>query len=159
MHPRPLAYRVMYLQTKISEQIQPLIVSDKEKEKCICKTVQILSYWNQYFLSFQHKCTLNNLKKRYQEKWENAYLRVNNVRASRALRRALDPDQYWLTLLAPLCFTTLAKSQKKFLCPPWPNPGSDSAPEACCYKSSGLNRVGMVGRGAGTAKINRIQRG
>ena len=36
------------------------------------------------------------LKKKYQEKWENAYLRVKNARAPRALRRALDPGQYWL---------------------------------------------------------------
>ena len=30
----------------------------------------------------------------------------------------LDPGQYWLTLLTRLCFTTSAKSQKKFLGPP-----------------------------------------
>ena len=40
------------------------------------------------------------LKKKYLEKWENASLRVKNARAPRALRRALDPGQYWLALLA-----------------------------------------------------------
>ena len=29
--PRPLAYRVMYLQTKPNEQLKPLIFSHKEK--------------------------------------------------------------------------------------------------------------------------------
>ena len=51
--------------------------------------------------------------------WENAYLRVKNTRASRALRWALDPGQYWLTSLARLYFTTSAKSRKKFLAPPF----------------------------------------
>ena len=36
-----------------------------------------------------NKCTLN-LKKKYQEKSENAYLIVKNVRVSRALGQALD---------------------------------------------------------------------
>ena len=35
---------------------------------------------------------IKNLKKKYQEKWENAYLIVKNARASRALRMALE---YW----------------------------------------------------------------
>ena len=67
---------------------------------------------------YPHKCTLKILKKKYQEKWENAYLRAKNARASRALRQALDPCQYWLALLARLCFATSAKSQEKFLGPP-----------------------------------------
>ena len=58
------------------------------------------------------------MKKRYQEKWENAYLTVKNARASRALRWALDPSQYWLASLARLRFATLAKSRKTFLGPP-----------------------------------------
>ena len=33
---------------------------------------------------YPQKCTLKNLKKKHQEKWENAYLRVKNARASRA---------------------------------------------------------------------------
>ena len=61
--------------------------------------------------------SLKNLKKKYQEKWENAYLRVKNARASRALRWALDPGQYWLTSLNQLCFATSAKSREKFLAP------------------------------------------
>ena len=65
-----------------------------------------------------HKCTLKNLKKKYQEKWENAYLRVKNARASRTLRQALDPSQYWLTSLTQLRFATSAKSRDKFLGPP-----------------------------------------
>ena len=56
------------------------------------------------------------LKKKYQEKWENAYLRVKNARAPRALRRALDPCQYWLASLAQLRFAMLARSRENF----WP---------------------------------------
>ena len=116
----------MFQQTKVNEKTRPLIVSYKERENCICQNVQNLSYWNRYFVIYPHKCTLNNLKKKYQEKWENAYMTVKNARASRALRQALDPGHYWLTSLAQLHFATLAKSQKKFLGPPWPNPGSAS---------------------------------
>ena len=61
---------------------------------------------------------IKNLKKKYQEKWENAYLKVKNARASRALRRTLDPSQYWLALLARLRFAPSAKSPEKFLGPP-----------------------------------------
>ena len=94
---------------------RPLIVSDKEKENCICQNVQTISYWNKYFVIHPHKCTLNNLRKKYQEQWENAYLRVKNARASRTLRWVLHPGQYWLTSLAQFYFATLAKSQKKIL--------------------------------------------
>ena len=69
---------------------------------------------------------LKNLKKKYQEKWENAYLIVKNARTSRSLRRALDPGHYWLTSLARLHFATSAKSGEIFLVPPWPNAGSAS---------------------------------
>ena len=58
---------------------------------------------------------IKNFEKKYQEKWENAYLRVKNARASRALRWALDPGQYWLTLFARLHFATSAKSWEKML--------------------------------------------
>ena len=108
----------MFQRTKVNEKTRPLIVSDKEKENCICQNVQNLSYWNRYLVIYPHKCTLNNLKKKYQEKWENAYLRVKNARASRALRQALDPSQYWFTSLAWLCLATSAKSRKTFLGPP-----------------------------------------
>ena len=60
---------------------------------------------------------IKNLKKKYQEKWENTYLIIKNARAFRALRRALDPGQYWLASLACLHFATLAKSRKQFLPP------------------------------------------
>ena len=53
-----------------------------------------------YFVIYPHKCTLKKLKKKYQEKWENAYLIVKNARASRALRRALDPGQYFMARFA-----------------------------------------------------------
>ena len=102
-------------------------LSHQERENCICQNVQNLSYCNRYFVIYPHKCTLNNLKKKYQEKWENAYVRVKNTRASRALRWALDPGQYWLASLAQLCFAKSAKSRKKFMGPPRPNPGSASA--------------------------------
>ena len=42
---------------------------------------------------YPHKYTFKKLKKKYQEKWENAYLTVKNARASRALRQALEPYQ------------------------------------------------------------------
>ena len=58
------------------------------------------------------------LKKKYQEKWENAYLRVKNARAPRALRQALDPGQYWLASLARLRFATSARSRENFGPPP-----------------------------------------
>ena len=54
----------------------------------------------------------------FQEKWENEYLRVKNARASRVLRWALDPGQYWLASLAQLRFAMLAKSRERFLAPP-----------------------------------------
>ena len=57
-------------------------------------------------------------KKKYQEKWENAYLRVENARAPRALSRALDPGQYWLASLARLHFAMSARSRENF----WPPP-------------------------------------
>ena len=41
--PRPLAYRVIHLQTKPYEQIRPLIFSYKEKN-CICQNGHNLSY-------------------------------------------------------------------------------------------------------------------
>ena len=93
-------------------------LSHKERENCICHNVQNLSYWNRYFVIYPHKCTFNNLKKKYQEKWENAYVTVKNTRASRVLRWALDPGQYWLALLTWLYFAMSAKSRKKFLGPP-----------------------------------------
>ena len=76
------------------------------------------------------------MKKKYQKKWENAYMTVKNARASRALRRALDPGQYWLTLLARLRFTTSAKSRKKFLGPPL-DQILDPLVHLKCYKWAG----------------------
>ena len=116
--PRPPAYGVLFQQTKVNEKTRPLIVSDKERENCICQNVQNLSYWNRYFVIYPHKCTLNNLKKKFQEKWENAYMTVKNARVSRALRWALDPGHYWLALLTRLHLAMSAKSRKKFLGPP-----------------------------------------
>ena len=90
----------------------------KKRKIAFAEMFRIFHIKNKYFVIYPHKCILNNLKKKYQEKWENAYLRVKNARASRALRRALNPGQYWLALLARLRFATSAKSQKKFLGPP-----------------------------------------
>ena len=87
----------------------------KKRKIAFAKMSRIFHIENKYFVIYPHKCTLNNLKKKYQEKWENAYLTVKNARASRALRWALDPGQYWLASLARLCFATSAKSRKKFL--------------------------------------------
>ena len=47
------------------------------------------------------------MHKKYQEKWENAYLRVKNARASTQLH-----------------FASSAKSREKFSAPPWPDHGS-----------------------------------
>ena len=49
-----------------------------------------------------HECKFKFLKKRCQQKWDNAYLIIKNAKASWALMRALDPgpwtlaDIYWL---------------------------------------------------------------
>ena len=40
--------------------------------------------------------------------WENAYLSIKNPKASRALKRALDPSRKLLASLARLCFATSA---------------------------------------------------
>ena len=64
---------------------------------------------------------IKNLKKKYQEKWENAYLRVKNARTSRVLRRALHPGQYSLTSHARLRFAMSAECRQKFLGPPPPD--------------------------------------
>ena len=39
--PHPPACRVMFQQTKVNEETRPLIVSDKEKENCICHMLRI----------------------------------------------------------------------------------------------------------------------
>ena len=39
-----------------------------------------------------HKCKFKFLKKKYQEKWENAYLTVKNATASQALSRPQTPS-------------------------------------------------------------------
>ena len=62
---------------------------------------------------------IKNLKKKYQEKWENPYLIVKNARASRALRRALDPPPPILACFAHLTpFRYVGKIWEKFLGPP-----------------------------------------
>ena len=61
-----------------------MIFSDEEKENYIYQDDQNISCWNRYL--YPHKCTLKIFKKKYQEKWENAYLTVKNARASRAPR-------------------------------------------------------------------------
>ena len=63
-------------------------------------------------------------KKKYQEKWENAYLRVKNARASGPHSGPWTlADISWLRLPN----STSANSRKKILPPPRPNPGSVSA--------------------------------
>ena len=92
----------MYLQTKVNEKIKPLIVSDKEKEIAFAKMFRI--FHTEIFVIYPHKCTSFNLKEKYQEKWENSYLRAKNARASRALRQALEPGQYWVESLIQVHF-------------------------------------------------------
>ena len=110
----------MYLQTKPNEEIKTLDFLRWRKGKL---HDQNLSCWNRYLLMCPNKCTLKNLQKKYQKKWENAYLRVKNARASRALRWANigllhSPDSALLRW----------KISEKILGPPlpWPHPGSAS---------------------------------
>ena len=83
------------------------------------KKIRIFCHENTHILS----CTCLNyklkiLKKRCQEKWENAYLTLKNTRASRALRRALDTGQYMLASLALRRCAPSANLGKKLLGPP-----------------------------------------
>ena len=58
------------------------------------------------------------MKKKYQEKWENAYLTAKNAKASRALRWALDPGQYWLDFARPTPLRYVGKISEKISGPP-----------------------------------------
>ena len=80
--------------------------------------IRIFCHENTHILS----CTCLNyklkiLKKRCQEKWENAYLTLKNTRASRALR-ALHPGQYMLASLALRRCAPSANIGTKLLGPP-----------------------------------------
>ena len=50
--------------------------------------------------------------------WENAYLSIKNPKASRALKRALDPSHKLLASLAQLCFATSATFSLSTWSPP-----------------------------------------
>ena len=63
---------------------------------------------------YPNTATVKIWKKSYQEKWENAYLRVKNARAS----RALSCTQANIGLLRSPDSALLAKSREKFLAPP-----------------------------------------
>ena len=64
---------------------------------------------NVLFLStFGIKIDVKNERKRVSRMCENAYLSIKNPKASRALKRALDPGRRLLASLARLRFTTLA---------------------------------------------------
>ena len=64
---------------------------------------------NALFLStFGVKIDVKNERKRVSRMCENAYLSIKNPKASRALKRALDPSRRLLTLLSRLCFATSA---------------------------------------------------
>ena len=66
-----------------------------------------------------HTKCIKKLKKKYQEKWENAYLIVKNSRASRALRWALDPGLYYIAGFAhPTSLCYVSKISKKISGPP-----------------------------------------
>ena len=56
--------------------------------------------------------------------WKNAYLSIKNLKASRALKHALDPHHKLLASLAWLRFATSATFGLRTWSPPWPNPGS-----------------------------------
>ena len=123
--PKPLAYRVMFWQTKVNKKTRPMIVSDKENENCNCQNVQNFSYWNRYFVIYPHKCTLNNLKKNCQEKWENAaYLTVKNAKSFQGPKVGPGPQPIlaYIACLTPL--RCVSKISEKISGPPWPNPRS-----------------------------------
>ena len=67
----------------------------------VCNNTKI-SHW------FGVEINVRNDRKRVSRMWENAYLSTENPRASRALKRALDPGCIWLALLTWLGFATLA---------------------------------------------------
>ena len=70
----------------------------------------IRMYYNRNTHILSYTCItykLKMLKERYQEKWENAYLTLKNARASRALRRALDPGQ---------CVCSLSSHSGQYIC-------------------------------------------
>ena len=68
---------------------------------------------------------IKKFKKKYQEKWENAYLIVKNARASSAVWWALDPGQYYTAHSLNFALLRRQNLGKKFLGPPLtPNPGS-----------------------------------
>ena len=97
----------------------------KLKNKCsiseCLKFIEVKS--NALFLStFGVKIDVKNKRKRVSRMCENAYLSIKNPKASRALKRALDPDR---RMFASLCRQLLASETGA---PPWPNPGS--APES-----------------------------
>ena len=62
----------------------------KPKEQ-ICQNAQNFLFENRYFVMCLHKCKLNVLKKKYEEKWENAYLTVKYAIASWALSGTQSP--------------------------------------------------------------------
>ena len=72
--PRQSAYKLMYLLTK------PVL-----KNKFIKMLRIFYIEIDLYFVMYLYKCKLNCLKKRYQEKWENAYLTAKSETASGAL--------------------------------------------------------------------------
>ena len=59
MGPRPLAYTVMYLQTKPNEQLKPMIFSDKERIK-----IARIFHIERYFVIYPHKCILKKIEEK-----------------------------------------------------------------------------------------------
>ena len=91
------------------------------KNKCSIwecfKFIEVKS--NALFLStFGVKIDVLNKRKRVSRMCENAYLSIKNPKASRALKRALDPGR---RMLASLRWQLSASEAGA---PPWPNPGS-----------------------------------
>ena len=66
-----------------------------------------MSHCNVSYLNMRKRPFLDvrNERKRVSRKWKNAYLSTENPKASRALKRALDPSCIWLALhMIPLCY-------------------------------------------------------
>ena len=74
---------------------------------------------NALFLStFGVKIDVKNERKRVSRMCENAYLSIKNPKASRALKRALDPGHRLLASLARLHFATSANFSLRSWGPP-----------------------------------------
>ena len=97
---------------------------------------------NALFLStFGVKIDVKNERKRVSRMCENAYLSIKNPKASRTLKRALDPGHRLLASLARLCFATSAI----FGLRSWGPPLTKSWIRTWTFENMTLNGIGIKG--------------